>query len=345
MIRSQILVISFLAFIGVIPVILLVASLTKTKFKTARVKTIEFIKDWGDFAPPHLNTFLKSTMGFSASFAGFFLLAMTFNWLGDLSLQTISKQFNHFGKEATIWADDHNSDWKNLKRHMRKNWVKIDPNADLTQDDQWEVFKDKNGKRPVRFSRTLVFFSTMVILASLFDLKSREFRSRGFIFLIMGLILFIIFCAIWADRKANFVETLKLSNAKLSEHIEDKITKIENKLTKDVSERTHKFSAKKGEIVTFITQIPDDNDDSLYYDLQILGAGAECSRERWLGSSGEKPGNNALKFKPDGTSDKYQLKVSKNLSGSGNPTGPYKILIINAKGPGRINKTCWEVND
>ena len=209
----MLLLLSGLAVIGAMPVFLLVAALTRCSASQAQRRTMTFLERWGGLAPENLKAWIKQAIGSSAGFVLLVALAAVFNWLGDGAMPAISRSFGHFGTAETAWSEEHRSDWVKFREGIRNQWGREHPDEDLTSDKQaWEQWKTNRGKDWVRVPRTLVFFSLLLVIAGIVDITARKFRQRGAVLAIVGMIAFVVFSFIWADRKAHYVREVMVAN-------------------------------------------------------------------------------------------------------------------------------------
>lgn len=199
------------------PVFLLVAALSRLPIRAAYANTMDFLALWGGIAPRILRTWIRKTIGSTASFAILVALTVSFNALGDgPAIPYLSGLFDHFGNTYTQWSNKHEKDWSEFRDSIRKGWSKEHANEDLIADiDAWNKWKTARGKDSVRIPRTLVFYCAILAMAGLIDLTHKESRSRGALLSALGILSFISFLYIWADRKNSYIHNIILANETL----------------------------------------------------------------------------------------------------------------------------------
>lgn len=216
MANNKIILFALVTVIGAMAVFLLVAAILGISIKEAQQVTMTFLADWGGIAPAKLHELVALTIGGSASFALLVGLALALDALADASIHYLSALFHHFGIKEVIWSERHSADWKAYRNQLRIQWGAANPDDNIAKDPQkWATFKNQRGKNAVRASRTLTYFSVLIILAGIIDLFSSTFFNRGVALFIIGIVALVGFCYVWADRKASYVNEIILANDSL----------------------------------------------------------------------------------------------------------------------------------
>jgi len=216
MAKSKLFLFSLVTVIGAMAVFVLVAAIFGVSIADAQKQTMEFLVGWGGVAPERLHKAIAISIGGSVGFALLVAFAVTLDALADASIHKLSQLFRHFGIKEVIWSEDFSSDWKTFRNTIRVRWGESNPDEDIAKDNKkWETFKDHRGKNAVRASRTLAYFSSLVVVAGVIDLISLAQYQRGVALLVIGVIGVVTLCYVWADRKASYVNEIFLANESL----------------------------------------------------------------------------------------------------------------------------------
>ena len=213
-----------LAVVGAVPLFFLVASAMRMSLQQARETTLEFLNNWAKITPLATRRIISSILGYSTGFALLVALAYGLNGIADNTMPFFSRLVGHFGNRIVIWSVEHEKDWKDFRGKFAEKWesekVKENPDAKETANEMWEEFKTKElDKWQVRFTRTLFFFSLLLVIAGLIDALSRRYRKRGVALLIVGLVSTTLCLNYWVYRKAHYIDRIRFENRQLNRQL------------------------------------------------------------------------------------------------------------------------------
>lgn len=210
--------IGFYALLGLltfVPLVAIVASVSKKRYGDAHNTLNDFLKKWGAIAPASFLNVVFKIAGTSTVLVLLGFLAYSLNRLGDSTMPHTSAWVGYFGSKKAGWSIENEGDWDEVKYEFRII------TGIRTDRQRWEKKKAELGKYDLRFFRTAFFLFVMIFTAGFIDVvyggvlsrrrkvpKKGELRKRGCWLIFIALLGITLTQWLWVDRQEQYVKNL-----------------------------------------------------------------------------------------------------------------------------------------
>ncbi len=195
---------ALMGLFGAVAIVAIVASLNRNPLLASFGEMRTFLEAWSRLVPDQSLKKVVELLGYPIAVLILGLFAYILDFLGDMTLPTLSSCLRHFNKPRVKWSiAESNGDW-------RKSKIAYRTVHEIEGDRiKWDTAKANLGKFSVRFFRTTVYIVFLLLIAGIIDISSsNEFRGRGIALIVIGLVGMPMSIALWGARYERYIDNL-----------------------------------------------------------------------------------------------------------------------------------------
>lgn len=193
---------SFLGFLTLPLVVLVVANLKNSTFNTSYDTLAAFLEKWSSIDKKGIAHIFRAAGGVSAICFILAFGAYVSNRIGDSLLPRSAALFEYFGSQEVRWSVESEKSWLGL------GWNYREVSGIGGDRVKWEFAKAGMGIHDVRFLRIITVMFLILSVSALIGLFRRGSRLKYSGRLIVTFLIFVGCHFMWAERQEQYIRNL-----------------------------------------------------------------------------------------------------------------------------------------
>lgn len=209
----------FMALVGVLPILLFIASLGRWTVGDAHRKSLAWLGSWGGLAPQALSRRLALVAAACIVLVALFGMAVFLKTQGAEAMPHVSKLVGYFGEREIAWTVEHKDDWERFKDDFQAAWSRDHFASDVDRArSHWEDWMYEHGLGGTHAAGIFFLYGVLVLLAGAVDVLNSGLRGRGSALVFLGLLSVVFFTWVWIVSQAHLADAILRANAGLGEN-------------------------------------------------------------------------------------------------------------------------------